>query len=75
MAFTLSSAALVAGGKIPASFTCDGDDIPPHLIWTEAPKQAESFVLIMDDPDTPNTFTHWLRLPHCSISGSENSAD
>jgi Raf kinase inhibitor-like YbhB/YbcL family protein len=60
MTFMLASPAFAAGGDIPVAFTCDGDGIPPHLIWTGAPKHAESFVLIVDDPDAPTTFTHWV---------------
>jgi Raf kinase inhibitor-like YbhB/YbcL family protein len=61
MAFTLSSPAFVGGGDIPRQFTCDGDDIPPHLLWSGAPKETVSFALIVDDPDAPNgTFTHWV---------------
>jgi Raf kinase inhibitor-like YbhB/YbcL family protein len=61
MAFALSSPAFDAGENIPRQFTCDGDDISPHLIWTGAPHGAASFVLIMDDPDAPRgTFTHWI---------------
>jgi Raf kinase inhibitor-like YbhB/YbcL family protein len=61
MAFVLSSPAFVAGGDIPRLFTCDGEDIPPHLVWSGAPKDVGSFALIMDDPDAPNgTFTHWV---------------
>src|SRR5215207_4005909 len=59
MAFTLSSPAFGAGGDIPTTFTCDGDDISPHVIWNDAPQYTESFVLIMDDPDA-SSFTHWL---------------
>jgi Raf kinase inhibitor-like YbhB/YbcL family protein len=61
MAFTLSSPAFVAGGDIPRPFTCDGDDIPPQLVWSGAPKDVASLALIMDDPDAPKgTFTHWI---------------
>jgi Raf kinase inhibitor-like YbhB/YbcL family protein len=61
MAFTLSSPAFVAGGSIPRDFTCDGQNIPPHLVWSGAPKDTRSFVLIVDDPDAPSgTFTHWI---------------
>jgi Raf kinase inhibitor-like YbhB/YbcL family protein len=61
MTFTLSSPSFTHGGSIPRQFTCDGDDIPPHLIWSGAPNETGSFVLIVDDPDAPNgTFTHWI---------------
>src|SRR5262249_30818619 len=61
MAFTLSSPGFAAGGSIPRQFTCDGNDIPPHLMWTGAPSGVVSYALIMDDPDAPNgTFTHWV---------------
>jgi Raf kinase inhibitor-like YbhB/YbcL family protein len=59
--FNLSSPAFAAGGDIPRQFTCDGQNIPPHLFWTGAPNGTRSFVLIVDDPDAPNgTFTHWI---------------
>jgi Raf kinase inhibitor-like YbhB/YbcL family protein len=61
VAFTLSSPAFVPGGDIPRLFTCDGQNIPPHLVWTGAPDGTKSFVLIADDPDAPaGTFTHWV---------------
>lgn len=61
MAFTLSTPAFVAGGDVPRQYTCDGDNTPPHLVWTGAPNGTRSFVLIVDDPDAPNgTFTHWI---------------
>ena len=61
MAFTITSPAFVAGGDIPRTFTCDGDNTPPPLEWKEAPRDTQSFALIMDDPDAPNgTFTHWV---------------
>jgi Raf kinase inhibitor-like YbhB/YbcL family protein len=61
MAFTVANPAFAAGGAIPRQFTCDGDDIPPHVIWSDPPEGTRSFVLIVDDPDAPNgTFTHWV---------------
>ena len=61
MAFNLSSPSFVPGGTIPRQHTCDGEGIPPHLVWTGAPNGTRSFVLIVDDPDAPNgTFTHWV---------------
>jgi Raf kinase inhibitor-like YbhB/YbcL family protein len=61
MPFTLSSSAFVSGGDIPLVFTCDGENVPPHLNWSAAPPGARSFALIMDDPDAPaGPFTHWV---------------
>jgi len=49
------------GGDIPSGFTCDGEDISPHLKWEEVPEGAKSFALIVDDPDAPmETWVHWL---------------
>lgn len=60
MAMTLSSPAFAAGGRIPAKYTCEGDDISPPLAWTGVPKEARSLVLLCDDPDAPaGTWHHW----------------
>jgi len=49
------------GDMIPSKFTCEGQDINPHLAWDDVPEGAKSFALIFDDPDAPSgTFVHWL---------------
>lgn len=59
-AFTLTSAAFAEGQDIPATYTCDGEDRSPPLSWDGAPA-AQSFALIVDDPDAPGgSFTHWV---------------
>ena len=61
MTFALTIAAFADGGMIPAKFTCEGVNISPELRWSDAPSNARSFALIMDDPDAPvGTFTHWV---------------
>ena len=61
MALAVSSSAFQEGSKIPARYTCEGQDVSPVLTWDEPPAEAQSFALIMDDPDAPvGVFTHWV---------------
>lgn len=54
------SASFSDGEDIPRRFTCDGEDISPHLAWSDSPHGAKSFVLAVDDPDAPRgTWNHW----------------
>ena len=60
MAMTLMSAAFGQDMRIPARYTCDGDDVPPPLSWSGAPSHTKSFALICSDPDAPmKTWYHW----------------
>ena len=61
MALVVSSSAFQEGSKIPARYTCEGQDVSPALSWGEPPAETQSFALIMDDPDAPvGVFTHWV---------------
>jgi Raf kinase inhibitor-like YbhB/YbcL family protein len=66
MALRLSSTAFKEGGEIPATYTCDGDDVSPPLAWSGAPANTRSLVLIIDDPDAPDpraprmVWVHWV---------------
>lgn len=49
------------GQFIPKKYTCEGLNISPSVKWSKIPKNAKSYVLIMDDPDAPiGIFTHWI---------------
>jgi Raf kinase inhibitor-like YbhB/YbcL family protein len=66
MTLALTAASFTHNGVIPARFTCDGQDLSPRLAWTGVPKEAQSLVLIVDDPDAPDpaapkmTWVHWV---------------
>jgi len=55
------SSDFTGNGMIPQRFTCQGDDINPHIAWTGAPYDTKSLALIVDDPDAPmGTWVHCL---------------
>ncbi|MDO8752063.1 MAG: YbhB/YbcL family Raf kinase inhibitor-like protein, partial [Candidatus Wolfebacteria bacterium] len=62
----LTSSAFLHNGKIPAKYTCDGEDMNPPLAISGIPEGAKSLVLIMDDPDVPKNlradgmWVHWV---------------
>jgi len=47
----LISPAFSHNESIPTEYTCDGTNISPVLIWSDAPENTQSFTLIVDDPD------------------------
>jgi Raf kinase inhibitor-like YbhB/YbcL family protein len=48
-------------GPIPSKFTCDAEDLSPHLAWDDIPESTRSLALIVDDPDAPvGLWVHWL---------------
>lgn len=56
----LASQAFENGERIPHRFTCDGEDEPPPLEWTDVPPGTRSLALVCSDPDAPSgTFHHW----------------
>ncbi len=66
MSLTLSSEAFDHGGGIPSTYTCEAENLSPPLSWEGVPENAQSLVLIVDDPDAPDpqapktTWVHWV---------------
>jgi Raf kinase inhibitor-like YbhB/YbcL family protein len=58
---TLVSEALGEDGRIGDAYSGDHDDLSPPLVWTRMP-EAESFALIVEDPDAPTDkpVIHWM---------------
>lgn len=56
------SDAIDVDGRIDPVFSADGDNVSPPLGWNEV-LEAETFVLIVEDPDAPGDkpFVHWMR--------------
>ncbi|MGC3997790.1 MAG: YbhB/YbcL family Raf kinase inhibitor-like protein [Anaeromyxobacter sp.] len=66
MPMTLTSPAFADGGEIPTTFTCEGADRSPALVFAGVPPEARSLALLVDDPDAPDPkapqriYTHWV---------------
>lgn len=57
----LTSPAFNHQKQIPSKFTCDGENISPPLEFLDVSEQAQSLILIVDDPDAPGgTWVHWV---------------
>ncbi len=48
------------GERIPSKYTCDGENVNPHLAWDDIPSETKSLALVMDDPDAPMAWVHWV---------------
>lgn len=62
----IASPAFEENGTLPTAYTCDGAGVNPPLTFADVPKEAQSLVLIVDDPDVPKDrrpdglFVHWV---------------
>jgi Raf kinase inhibitor-like YbhB/YbcL family protein len=73
------------GGVVPSASMatdCGGKNRSPALAWSDQPKAAKSFALIVHDPDAPipGGFYHWVvyNLPataHDLVAGVQLAAD
>ena len=62
----ITSPAFTDQESIPATYTCDGENVNPPLEFHEIPSDAETLVMLMDDPDVPTSlkpdgmWDHWV---------------
>lgn len=77
----LTSPAFKEGESIPSIYTCDGKNINPPLRISDTPPSAKTLVLIMDDPDVPESvrkdrmYVHWVvyNIPPATTEIKENA--
>jgi Raf kinase inhibitor-like YbhB/YbcL family protein len=77
MEFKLTSPAFNHVSQIPSKYTCDGENINPHLIIHGIPAQAKSLALVMEDPDAPaGLWIHWVmwNIPPETVEIHEHTA-
>ncbi len=61
MAFSISTKSFEPGKRIPDRFTCQGEDVPPDLAWSDPPDGTVEFAVLCDDPDAPSgVWSHWV---------------
>jgi len=62
----IEATAFLHNESIPSKHTCDGEGVSPELVFSSVPEDAQSLVLIMEDPDVPKAirddgmWDHWL---------------
>lgn len=57
----VSSPAFEDGGELPRVHTCDADNVPPEIAWSQVPGGTASIaVLVEESAVEPAPFTHWL---------------
>lgn len=56
----ISSSSFTDDGAMPAKLGCEGADLSPDIRLPAPPAGTRSFALVMEDPDAPVAFAHWL---------------
>ena len=50
-----------APDQVLSGFGCEGANLSPELVWSDAPPETKSFIVSIHDPDAPtgSGFWHW----------------
>ena len=61
----VTSGAVNTTGRLNKYYTCEGADASPDLSWSSAPEGTQSFVVLMEDPESDEIeggalWTHWI---------------
>ena len=58
---TISSPSFADMARIPDEYTCNGENTNPPLSFEHVPEEAQSLILVVEDPDAPmGTWDHWM---------------
>ena len=71
----LASKSVDHGGVFDRKYTQYGDNISPHIDWSEFPAETITFILMVDDADAPGgVWNHWMvfDIPHTVTEFKEN---
>jgi len=74
----IKSPAFKDGETIPEKYTCEGPNISPALHFSNVPEEAESLLLLVEDPDAEaKPWVHWFvfNIPVTSQGFEEDSID
>jgi Raf kinase inhibitor-like YbhB/YbcL family protein len=74
----VSTTAFLDQGLLPVLYTCDGKDLSPAMSWTNPPAKAQSYAIVMTDPDAPSgMWYHWVvyNIPVATTSLAEGTTE
>ena len=63
------------GAVLDRKYTLYGDNVQPHVDWSEFPETTVSFILMVDDADAPGgVWNHWMvfNIPYNVTEFNEN---
>lgn len=75
LSIRMASTAFSSGGAIPATYTCQAENYPPALSWSNLPAGTKSLTLLVTDRDAKN-FAHWVvyNIPPSTTGSAEEGS-